>query len=195
MESNVCATGHRNSHAGHVLTEGPIGIDGPEAISETREYSSTERCALGLLALGREACNPASAEVDPEAFTFVTGAGWIPNEEAVCRKAFFGFFCKQSGNCDLSGHMRFRWGENRFQVTEFDRLVVEDDGTATFTGIGMINDSGRHEFMVHISDEPDSIDVLISGEDGYDTGGLVDLGNGRIKIRQWMGWSDILRNN
>jgi hypothetical protein len=195
MESDVCATGDRNSHSGHVLAEGPIDIDGQEAISEVREYGTTERCAIGSLMLEREACNTAYAEVDPEAFTFVTGAGWIPNEEPACRKAFFGFFCKQSGNCDLSGHMCFRWGENRFQVTEFDRLVVEDDGTATFAGIGTINDSGRHEFMVHISDEPDRIDILISGEDGYDTGGLVDLGNGRIKIRQWMGWSDILRNN
>ncbi len=195
MESNVCATAQRNSHSGHVLTEGPIGIDEQEAISEVREYGTTERCAIGLLAPEREVCNTTYAEVDPEAFTFVTGAGWIPNKEAPCSKAFFGFFCKQSGNCDLSGHMRFRWGKNRFQVTEFDRLVVEDDGTATFTGIGTINDGGEYEFMVHISDKPDSIDILISGEDGYDTCGLVDLGSGQIKIRQWTGLPDIIRNN
>jgi hypothetical protein len=177
-----------------VLTEGPIGIDGQEAISEAREYDTTERCATGLFAPEQEACSTAYAKVDPEVFSFVTGAGWIPNEEVACSKAFFGFFCKQSGNCDPSGHMRFGWGESRFQATEFDRLVVEDDGTATFAGVGTINDAGEYEFMVHISKEPGSIDILISGEEGYDTDGLVDLGSGRIEIRQWTGWPDILRN-
>ncbi|MEJ2703779.1 MAG: hypothetical protein P8Z79_15190 [Sedimentisphaerales bacterium] len=195
MESDVCATSRRDSHSGHVLTEEPIGVDGQEAISEAREYGATERCTIGVLALEREACKTAYAKVDPDAFVFVTGAGWIPNGQAAYSKAFFGFFCKQSEDCDLSGHMRFRWGENRFQATKFDRLVVEDDGTATFTGVGTINDSGGYEFMVHISDEPDSIDILIPGEEGYDTGGLVDLGSGRIKIHQWAGWPDILRNN
>jgi hypothetical protein len=136
-----------------VLTEGPVGIDGQEAISEAREYDTTERCATGLFAPEQEACSTAYAKVDPEVFSFVTGAGWIPNEEVACSKAFFGFFCKQSGNCDPSGHMRFGWGESRFQATEFDRLVVEDDGTATFAGVGTINDAGEYEFMVHISKE------------------------------------------
>lgn len=192
MTSNLYADRHHNSHSGHLLTEAPIDTDGQESISEVKVCGPAKRCASGLLTLEQEACNTAYAAVDPEAFTFVTGAGWIPNEEAACSKAFFGFFCKKLRNCNLSGHMFFRWGENRFQVTEFERLVVEDDGTTTFSGIGTINDNGQHEFMVHINDKPDSIDILISGDYGYDTGGLVDLGNGRIKIRQWMGWSDIL---
>lgn len=194
MESIACGTDHRNGNSGQVLTEEPVDTEAQEAIFKAREYDSTERCANGPFILKQKACSGAYMEVDSGTFSFVTGAGWIPNEEIVYSKAFFGFFCKKSGNSNPSGHMRFRWGENLFQVTEFDRLVVDDD-TATFAGVGTINDIGEHDFMVHIRDKPNCIDILITGEDGYDTGGPVDLGSGRIKIRQWTEWLDILRNN
>ena len=194
MESNVCATDHRNSNSDQVLTDGPIGTKGQETHLKAREYASTERFAIGSFVPERDACNVPYTEVDSGTFSFVTGAGWIPNEEVVYTKAFFGFFCKQSGNCNPSGHMRFRWGENLFQVMEFDRLLVDDD-SATFSGVGTINNAGEHDFMVQISDELNSIDILITGEDGYDTGGLIDLSSGRIKIHQWKEWPDVLRNN
>jgi len=136
---------------------------------------------------GAEATATAYAAVyDPDAYSFVTGSGWIPDEGSRCGKAFFGVFCRQWGGGDPGGRMRFRWGENnRFHATEFDYLVVsEDRTTAWFAGVGTLNGEGGQYFMAEVNRDLDAIDLWILSEPGYDTGDLVDLGRGRIRIRQ-----------
>ena len=96
--------------------------------------------------------------------------------------AFFGLFVRQWGECGPYGRLRVRWGENRFRASSVDWLVVEEDGSeAWFAGYGTINGSGNHYFMVELGD--DSIWITVFDE--YDTGGLVDLIRGRIRIRTY----------
>ena len=49
--------------------------------------------------------------------------------------------------------------------------------------VGTINGAGEYYFMAEISDGPDGIWLTIFDE--YDSGGIVDLVRGRIRIRQW----------
>ena len=82
--------------------------------------------------------------------------------------------------------MYFRWGNNQFQATEVDWLVISDDeNSAWFFGVGSINGMGEYYFMVEISENPGSIWVTIWDE--YDNGGLTELTGGRIRICQWGG--------
>jgi plastocyanin len=130
---------------------------------------------------GSDSSTAYAAVYDPDAYSFVSGAGWYDEPLAPRGKAFFGLFVRQWGECGPYGRLRVRWGENRFRATSIDWLVVEADGSAWFAGYGTINDSVDHYFMVELGD--DSIWITIFDE--YDTGGLVDLIRGRIRIRTY----------
>lgn len=136
---------------------------------------------------GGEASSTAYAAVyDPESCNRVTGAGWFPDEQSTCGKAFFGFVVRQRAGSDPVGRLRFRWDGNRFRATEFDWLVISDDeNSAWFFGVGTINGMGEYYFMVEICDDSDSIWITIWDE--YDTGDLTEISRGRIRIRQWGG--------
>jgi len=166
-----------------VVNETEMSVTGTHTYPTTGVYTVTVTVTDQN---GGEATSTAYAAVyDPDAFSFVTGAGWIADEGSTCGKAFLGFFVRQWGNTPY-GWMRFRWGSNRFRATEFDYLVVsEDKSSAWFAGVGTINGAGEHYFMVEIYDQPDSIWITIFDE--YDTGSLVDLVRGQIRIRQWGG--------
>ena len=126
-----------------------------------------------------------AAVYDPHTCNLVTGAGWFPEEQSPCGQALFGFIVRQWGSYP-AGLMYFRWGNNQFQATEVDWLVISDDeNSAWFFGVGSINGMGEYYFMVEISENPGSIWVTIWDE--YDNGGLTELTGGRIRICQWGG--------
>jgi len=124
-----------------------------------------------------------AAVYDPRTCNLVTGAGWFPEEQSPCGQALFGFIVRQWGRYP-AGLMYFRWGNNQFQATELDWLVISDDeNSAWFFGVGNINGKGEYYFMVEICEDPGSIWITIWDE--YDNGGLTELTGGRIRIRQW----------
>ncbi len=114
---------------------------------------------------------------------FAAGAGWIPEEAAPKGKAFFGLVCRSVWWSDAPcGGMRLRVGDMKFRSTQYDWLVTDEASDLSwFAGTGTINGEGSYDFMVET--EGDSIWITIF--DQYDTGGLVELGRGRIRIRQW----------
>ncbi len=127
--------------------------------------------------------NTAFAAVYEPTRGVAVGAGWVPEEEAPYGKAFFGFVCRSVWWSDSPwGRMRVRVGDIRFRSTQYDWLITDEEaGMAWFAGSGTINGEGDYYFMV----ETNADSIWISIFDEYDTGGLVDLGDGWIKIREW----------
>ncbi len=126
---------------------------------------------------------------DPDAWSWVTGAGWYPEEGVPCGKAFFGFVCRQSAGHAPLGEMRLRWGQNRFESTGYEWLVVStDENTAWFGGTGTINGQGDYDFLVEVADAENEIWITIDDEDGneyYDNDGPLSIDGGLIRIRCW----------
>jgi hypothetical protein len=121
---------------------------------------------------------------DPDAWSLVTGAGWYPEEGGPCGKAFFGFICRQRAGHPPLGEMRLRWGQNRFEATSYEWLVVStDESTAWFGGTGTINGQGSYDFLVEVADAENKIWITIG--DQYDNNGPLSIDGGRIRIWSW----------
>ncbi len=128
---------------------------------------------------GGTASSTAFAPVYDATAGFVTGGGWITTTE----KSNFGFVCKYlNGATTPSGQLQFKDGGMNFQCTAYDWLVVEDDGTAQFAGVGSINGEGSYFFIADITDEQDRFQIQVY-DTGYDSN-LLPLGGGQIKIHQ-----------
>jgi hypothetical protein len=166
-----------------VVNEAEMTVTGSHTYTETGVYTVTVTVTDQN---GGTASRTAYAAVyDPDTCNLVTGAGWFPEEQSPCGQALFGFIVRQWGYYP-AGLMYFRWGDNQFQATEVDWLVISDDeNSAWFFGVGTINGTGEYYFMVEICENPDSIWITIWDE--YDNGGLIGLTGGRIRIRQWGG--------
>jgi len=161
-----------------VVDEGAMTVTGTTTYSAAGVYTVTVTVTDQN---GGEASATAYAAVyDPDAFSFVSGAGWYDEELAPRGKAFLGFFVRQWGAWGPCGWMRLRWGCNRFRATSIDWLVVDEScAEAWFGGYGTINGAGPYEFMVEVGD--DAVDIAIFDE--YNTDGMVDLVRGRTRIR------------
>jgi hypothetical protein len=121
---------------------------------------------------------------DPDAWSWVTGAGWYPEEGVPCGKALFGFVCRQRAGRAPQGEMLLRWGQNRFESTSVDWLVVwADENVAWFAGTGTINGQGDYDFLVEVRDAENEIWVTI--DDQYDNHGPLSIDGGWIGIWSW----------
>lgn len=137
---------------------------------------------------------------DPAA-GFITGGGWFVSPPGALTagpeatgKANFGFSAKyKKRNQELKGQLQFRFrpGDFRFHTTSLEWLVVADDGTAVLKALGRVNGEGPYEAQIWIEDDPDRIRVKIWTTDSagtetvvYDTGELLDLGGGQLKIHR-----------
>lgn len=112
---------------------------------------------------------------------FVTGGGWYNSPEGALVGTIttgtvnFGLFSKykKNGNGEIKGNtnIQFSEGDFHFKSESYDNmsLVISGEKKATYKGVGTVNNSGSHKFLIVVMDGD------ANGGDGVD----------RIRVKIW----------
>ncbi len=127
--------------------------------------------------------NAATFAMSLEYGGFVSGGGWFTSPVDVY-KAKFDFAAKYKNRSTvLTGDTELDLGNDMlFESTGYDWLS-QVGNIAMLKGSGTINGEGEYNFLITLKDDsPDQIKVMIWDASGivYDTGSLVNIGNGSI---------------
>ncbi|MGB5417308.1 HYR domain-containing protein, partial [Algibacter sp.] len=179
-----------------------VGTIAGGVVSGTFNFDATQTGVYTVKVIVTDACNE-TAEVTLSTYVvvydpsggFVTGGGWIDSPDGALAgtntvgKANFGLVAKyktgKNNVLTLDGNTNFQFkeGDLHFKSSVYDEmsLVISGGKKATYRGVGTVNRSGSHKFLVTV------IDGDATGGDGDD--------KFRIKIWADGSSSDVVYDN